>query len=369
MQVTVLGGAGGMGRRAVKDIAEQKDVKQLIIGDMNFAVAHQLAGELNRKQGGKKVKAVYVDANIPETISSAISGSDVVASAIGPYFRYGHMVAEAAVEAGSSIVDICDDFDAVEDILSLNEKAVAKGVTVLTGMGWTPGLSNLLAVKAMQEMDEAKEVYIYWAGSPVGDSGLAVILHTLHIFTGEIPTFKDGKLTYIPAGSEREIIQFYDIGPCTMFHVGHPEPVTMGRFLPGLSKVVLKGGLTSDFLNYLTLVLCKTGLTGTQQGKTNVATVTKKILPLAEPMMKGVETRSAIKVVVKGKKDNRNVSVTYESNADMADLTGLPLAIGTLMIGRKQAGKPGVSPAEALIDCDEFIKEFVDRGVAVYKTG
>lgn len=368
MQITILGGAGGMGSRATADLAGQTDVESLILGDINLEAAVKLANKLNAELGTDKVKPVKVDATSPETLKKAMAGSSAAASAIGPYFKFGHHVINAAIEAGTAIVDICDDFDAVEKILGLNDLAVEKETTVLTGMGWTPGLSNMLAVKGMSELDKTREVNIYWLGSTAGESGNAVILHTLHIFTGMIPTYKNKQLVDIPAGSGKEEVNFSGIGSYSVFHVGHPEPVTLGRFYEDLEKVSLKGGLTSEFLNNVTVKLCRSGLSSSQKGKDRIAYIVAKALKLGSKYIKGEETRSAIKVEIKGSKNGQPASVIYEANADMADLTGLPLSIGTLMLARKEIVKKGVHAPEDVVDFNKFISEMEARGVKIQKT-
>ena len=368
MQITILGGAGGMGSRATADLACQNDIESLILGDINLEAAVSLANRLNAELGTKKIKPVKVDATSPETLEKAMLGSSAAASAIGPYFKFGHHVINAALQAGTPIVDICDDFDAVEKILGLNDLAKEIGTTVLTGMGWTPGLSNLLAAKGMSELDNTREVNIYWLGSTAGESGNAVILHTLHIFTGMIPTYKNKQLVDIPAGSGKEKVNFSEIGTYSMFHVGHPEPVTLARFYEDLEKVSLKGGLTSEFLNNVTVKLCRSGLSSSQKGKDRIAHIVGKVLKLGSKYIKGEETRSAIKVELKGSKDGKPASVTYEARADMADLTGLPLSIGTLMLARKEITKSGVHAPEDVVDCDKFISEMEARGVIIEKT-
>lgn len=55
---------------------------ELIIADININAAENLAAKL-----GEKVKAIYVDANEPKTLVKAIEGSDVVASAMGPFIN------------------------------------------------------------------------------------------------------------------------------------------------------------------------------------------------------------------------------------------------------------------------------------------
>ena len=64
------------------------------------------------------------------------------------------------------------------------------GVTVLTGLGWTPGLSNLLALKGAQQFDLVDEINVAWGSSASDSEGYAVILHTMHIFTGGCPASK-----------------------------------------------------------------------------------------------------------------------------------------------------------------------------------
>jgi len=124
MKIVVLGGAGDMGSRAVKDLAKRTEVEELIIADINIALAEKMAKEL-----GKKVKAVYIDANRPDTLIEAMQNKDVVASAMGPFYKYEKVAVKAALTAGVNYVSICDDYDAVESILPLNEKAKEIGCT------------------------------------------------------------------------------------------------------------------------------------------------------------------------------------------------------------------------------------------------
>ena len=71
--------------------------------------------------------------------------------------------------------------------------------------------------------------------------GLAVILHTLHIFTGKVVSFQDGEFIEVQAGSGKEIVAFpAPLGKITVFHLGHPEPVTLPRYLPGVRRLPSK---------------------------------------------------------------------------------------------------------------------------------
>ena len=106
MQIIVLGGAGDMASRAVRELAAEPDVTAVTVADYNLEAAQRLAAEL-----GEKGTAVRVDANNHEALVAAIQGYDAAASGIGPFYRYEARVARAAVEAGVPYVSLCDDYE------------------------------------------------------------------------------------------------------------------------------------------------------------------------------------------------------------------------------------------------------------------
>lgn len=371
MKVAVFGGAGDMGSRAVRDLARQPQVTKLTIADVNLSGAQKLAEELRPVMGAREIQAVAVDANHPATLVQAMRGHDVVASAVGPFYRYEKTMVEAALEAGVNYVSICDDYDAAQQVLALDSQARSRGLKVLTGLGWTPGLSNVLARKGANELDEVDEINVYWAGSSADSKGFAVVLHTIHIFTGQVPSFQEGKEIKVAAGSGRRRVQFLPpLGEVSMFHLGHPEPVTIPRFIPGVKTVTLMGGLTEEFLNNLAIVITRLGLTNTPGKKQALGRLIKRLLPWLEKIGPSGTPMSGIRVDVKGKKDGRPQHLVYQAVDHMNNLTGVPLAIGALMLGQGQVERTGVfaPEAEGAIDPDAFIAALAERGISVHNT-
>ncbi|MGD9048443.1 MAG: saccharopine dehydrogenase NADP-binding domain-containing protein, partial [Anaerolineae bacterium] len=78
MRIIVLGGAGDMASRAVRELAAEPDVTRVTIADCNLETAERLASEL-----GEKVVATRVDANDQDALVAAIGGHDAAASGIG----------------------------------------------------------------------------------------------------------------------------------------------------------------------------------------------------------------------------------------------------------------------------------------------
>jgi len=198
MKVVVLGGAGDMGSAAVRDLVEFTDVAGVTIADLNSEAALKLAASLK----DARVDVQKVDASSHADLVRVIKGHDVAAGALGPFYRFEKPIVEAALEAGVDYVSICDDHDAVDAVLQLDQAARDKGRRILTGLGWTPGLSNLLARKGYGELEEVESIRVYWAGSAGDSEGFAVILHTIHIFTGMVASFQEGRLVEVKAGSE-----------------------------------------------------------------------------------------------------------------------------------------------------------------------
>lgn len=356
MKIVVLGGAGDMGSEAVRDLANNQEVKEVIVADINFEKAKKIAENI-----GNKVIPSTVDANNQENLIEVIKKGDVALSCIGPFYKFEVKVAKAAIEAGVNYVSICDDFDAAEEVLKLDEEAKRKNVTILTGMGWTPGISNIVALKGARKLGEAETINIAWAGDSEDSEGLAVIKHTYHIFTGMIITFVDGKYLKIPAGSGKEIVEFLPpINKIPVYHLGHPEPVTIPKFLPGVKTVTLKGGLTPPWLNGLAKVLVSLRLTNSVAKRDRLAEWTKRILPYISG--EGLKI-SGLRVDVKGKEG----SYVYKIVDKMRRLTGIPASIGAVMLAKGEITKKGVIAPEACIDPDKFIAELEKRNMKIFE--
>lgn len=359
MNVTILGGAGDMGSQAVIDAARNEEISGVRIADFNLERAEALAESL-----GKKVSAVFVDADAPSSLKEAIAGSDAVLSCIGPFYKYEVKCAQACLEAGIPYVSLCDDFDAAEEIFRLHEQAASKNITMLTGCGWTPGLSNVLARKGIEQMDEAHEVHIAWSGDADDSEGLAVIKHTCHIFTGKIKTFQNGVSMEIPAGSGKTLVEFLPpIGKVYAYHLGHPEPVTFPRFFPQLKTVTLRGVLTPTWLNPLAKFLVALKLTSTPEKKDKTSNFIKKAFGMLKST--GGLKISGLRVDVNGVKGGKKMQHSFLVVDKMKRMTGLPASIALYFLAAKKITQAGVFAPEGCIPVDDFIEELKKRNIKI----
>lgn len=362
MKIVVLGGTGDMGSAVAQDLLEFTDVQQVTIAARNTAAAEKLVSAL----GDARAVVQKIEAASHTDLVRVMQKHDVAAGALGPFYRFEKPLVEAALAAGVDYVSICDDHDAVQAVLPLDRAAASKGRKILTGLGWTPGITNILARKGYDELDNVEKIQVYWAGSTGDSAGLAVILHTLHIFTGKVVSFQDGKFIEVQAGSGKEIVDFpTPLGKITVFHLGHPEPVTLPRYLPGVQAVSLKGGLAENYLHSLAKTIVALGLTSTASRKQKLGTLMKKMLPLF-PTAKD-RSLSGARVDITGVRHGKKVQVTYTTVDRMRRLTGIPLSIGACMLAQGKIKRCGVfgPEAEGAINPDDFLQELARRDIKI----
>lgn len=364
MRIIVLGGAGDMGAEAVKDLVQNPQVQAVTIADLNVQAAQNLARKLNTE----KVQVSQVDATSSDELVKVLVGHDVAAGALGPFYQFEKPIMEAALKAGVDYVSICDDHDAVASVLPLDEKARKQGRRFLTGMGWAPGLSNIVARQGYNELDQVDDISIYWAGSAADAVGLAIILHTLHIFSGDVACFRDGRVITIPAGSGKEKVRFPDpLHDVWTFHLGHPEPITMPQYLPDIGGVCIKGGLVENYINSFARFLNGLGITRSPRRKAILGELMKTLLPLM-PLNKK-RAYCGIWVDVKGQKNGQPLQISFGAVDRIRRLTGISLSIGSFLMGNGHIQRHGVFAPEAdgAIEPQIYIAELEKRGIKVHR--
>src|SRR5436309_11586624 len=156
MRIMVLGGCGAMGSEATRDLAQTSDFEEIVIADADLSRAQSLADEL----GGGRVRAIHADARDEAALTETLRGFDVVANCTT--YHFGLIVTRAAIKARVNYIDLGGLFNTPRQ-LELDEEAKRAGVTICLGCGATPGVTNLMARRAVEQLDEVSEVHIAFA--------------------------------------------------------------------------------------------------------------------------------------------------------------------------------------------------------------
>jgi saccharopine dehydrogenase-like NADP-dependent oxidoreductase len=241
-RVLVLGAAGAQAGACV-DYLLTVEACDLVLADRDESGLRSLADRLGGAAG--RIRVVVVDLVDGDALADAVDGCDVVANFVGPFHRWGALAATAAVAAGAHYVDVCDDDSATRELLELSAPAARAGVTVLTGLGSGPGITNILAGICAGQLDEVVGVEFGWfaSGHP-RSAGPAAFAHLLWGFCTAFGARVDGKDVEVqpfdPAfgGIGRFPEPF---GPLQLWGFPHPEATTFRHFVPGLSTSINRG--------------------------------------------------------------------------------------------------------------------------------
>ena len=371
MKVLVVGGTGGMGQGAARDLIKQEKIDKVILGDINI--------DLDRVQGklkaSDKISLRKIDVNDHQGLVGVIGEVDVVVNCAGPFYKTAVAVARAAVEAKVNYIDICDDYEATEILFASDIDQAAKnaGITVLTGMGSDPGTNNVLVKWYADHLDRVDEISLFWVVS-IAELAGAAWDHSLHMTIGQIPQYLDGQLVHVEGGTGVETAQFLDpLGTCQVRYVGHPQPLTIPRYIKGLKKVEIKGALIPLWVDELIKEQKETGFLSKEPVEVHGTKVTPYDLTLRlwdtipQNRDNGPEA-SGLKVIVKGERNGKQVTYTADIVGRMRPGTGLPASIAALMMEAGDVTVKGVVAPEGCIDPEKFLAALLKRGAKIHQT-
>jgi Saccharopine dehydrogenase NADP binding domain len=233
--VVVLGGTGRTGRRAAETVLREMPGCTVRVVGRDRERAAVAARAL-----GPRAEPAVGDLADPVSLGPALRDAALVVNAAGPFFRHGTAALGAAVRHGCHYVDVCDDWEPLEPLLDLDGAARAAGVVAVLGAGLAPGLTSLLAVRALDAVHAPDHLVVGFAldgtGEPaaagpgtVGPSPLTV--HLMHCVTGTIRHRRDGRLV---DDAPRVPVQLEPLlaGPAHgSWTVGSPEALAVSRRL------------------------------------------------------------------------------------------------------------------------------------------
>jgi saccharopine dehydrogenase (NAD+, L-lysine-forming) len=361
-----------MGQGVARDLIKQEQVKNVVLGDIATDPERVQA----KLRASEKVSLKKVDVNDHAGLIAAIKGADVVINCAGPFYKTAVPVAKAAVEARVNYIDICDDYQGTEILFASEIDGAAKsaGITVLTGMGSDPGTNNVIVRYYADRMDRVDDIALYWVVSIADLSEGAAWDHSLHMITGKVPQFLDGRLEYVEGGTGEETDTFLEpLGTCRVRYVGHPQPLTIPRYIKGVKRVVIKGALIPAWVDDLIKEQKDTGFLSTEPVEIKGVRVVPYDLTLRlwgaipKDRDKG-PAASGLKVIVKGERGGKGITCTADIVGRMAPGTGLPASIAALMMGAGDVQAKGVVAPEGCIDPEKFLAALIGRGARIHQT-
>jgi len=384
LKVLILG-CGAQGSVIATHLAKSPHVNELRLADLSIRKAKSL---VNRLQSDKV--AVYkVNANNLKRLLKVAKKVDVVVNAASYSWSIIENTMEAALTSGAHYVDLAG----IEQI-KFNNKWEDAGLTAIIGMGEDPGITNLLAAKAADEMDAVDEIRMRDWGS-VNSKEMVSSWSPAAAwadFAEEPIIYDHGVFKRVPPFSGEEVYKFPPpIGPQTVTWHAHEEVVSLPLYIKGVKYVDFKLGIPDlTVVRYIiNLGLLSEKYVSVKGRRISPRTVFTSLLPrtlsmdeVEEKIAEGTLTdeQECITVEVKGEKEGQKVEYTayalmnlQEANTLMPGATalsylvGTPAAVATEMLLKGEIKTKGVVAPEGLSrkERNALLTGITERGIKI----
>jgi lysine 6-dehydrogenase len=230
MKAVVLGGGGLTGRCSVRDLATGGVFDSVVAADLDAGLARAAA-----KAAGARATATTIDVRKKTAVVRLLRGADVVVNAV--QYTFNLAVMEAALEARVPYLDFGGLFHMTRRQLALDEAFRRAERVAIPGLGQVPGVSNVLAMQACDDLDRVRSIVIRdgWRDLTVGGPEIS-FTWSPSTFLDEMilpaQVFEDGAYREYPPMSGAEEFEFGPpVGRTRLYRTLHSEPATLPESL------------------------------------------------------------------------------------------------------------------------------------------
>jgi len=379
VRIVVLGGAGIIGRAIARDLADDREIKEIVIADLDLDGARKVAEGLKRP-GATAVKA---DVSDHAGLVALLRGAGAVVNSVQYYFNLPVM--KACLEAKTHYIDLGGLFHTTRKQLELHDEFRKAGLLAVLGLGSCPGIANVQARAVADGFEAVESVRIYNGATPdMGDSlAWAYSIQTIFDEITQPPVvFRNGKFQETAPLGEEELFRFQDPIGVSKVHLSlHSEvatlPLTYGP--KGIKECFFKisfFGYSEKALRQLQF-LAQIGMAGTEAVEVRGAKVRPRDV-LVEVLKRAPQIERTgslgfkdIVTEVRGTRAGKPVVGRVETTCWPHKAWGLsggtllvasPPAIVARWLAKGQVKHAGVLPPEQAVDAAAFFRDLEARG-------
>ncbi len=375
MRALVLGGAGAVCEETVRDLSKFSLFEEIVVADINLQKVRRLIDELD----DERLVAIRFDADDYQAMLRLFPDFDVVVNGL-PY-RYDLSVNKACVECGVNGLDLSSSDPQFE----LHEQAVEKEMIFIPGVGATPGITNMMARRAADVLDQIDEIDIAFAAFRCLAPAPGLLQTTLWEFNPEEPErqavyYEHGSWHPAPPLSGEKIVQFHEhIGAQRVYLVPHDEVNTLPASFPGLKRVAVRGCFPPHVMELMG-VLMRNGLLSSRKvliGDMEIPSIEaiRALLGSNPASFENDIWGYGLVLEASGVRNGRIATCVYRSHHPPASEwggksayfknVGIPLSIGAILIAQGKVSHRGVLPPEVCLPPYEFFEALAQRGIWV----
>ena len=383
--IAVVGGAGAMGRIAVRDLVETAAPRvKILIADRDGRAAKRLARAC---AGGARARGIEVDVNQVAPTAHALRGAFAIINCC--HHDLNLVVMEAALRAGAHYCDLGGLFHVTRRQLELDARFRRADRLALLGIGAAPGVVNVMARAAADDMERVDEIHILVGGidrTPGREPGLLGVSYSIQTVLDEASRpaaiFTSGKFAFVAPMSDPQAVRFP--APVGLRHPArtlHSEVATLpltyrAKGIREVSFRIAFSDALADRLRFLHAL----GMTATAPIIVGKAKVAPRDLLIA--LLRRLPTQAAggppdeyevLRVVVRGARGGQAVEEVLDCHvpgikawAMGVDVdTGCPPSIAMQLLHAGAITARGVLAPEQAIPAAPFFAELKKRGMTI----
>jgi lysine 6-dehydrogenase len=407
MKILVFGGSGKIGAAVAWDLVRREEVATVGLVGRNEKSLRATSDWI----GSPKIQIHKLDVLDLKATAELMEKYDVGISTL-PDRRTSYALLDTAISARLDLVDVLEEYhrrpdpDEIEGLVipegmtlneygdHLHERAINNGVTFLDGIGFAPGISNIMVGEAIRKLDQAETAVARVGGIPSKAASKQHPLkymitwafeHVLREYMVNLLVLKEGNVVSVEAGTELERFQF------DKFEINETLECAI---TPGMPSIIYTRSELREFAEKTVRwpghwqgvqTLKETGMLDLDPVEIGGVKISPRefLLAVLSPKLLPREGDTDVCVMwntVTGSKDGKLYSIdsylwdeadTVNKISSMERVTGFAAAIGALLIGRGEITATGLVPPE---ECfygqayDSFIKEIEKHGIQILET-
>lgn len=380
MKFLVLG-AGAQGSATAYDLLRRDEVEAVVLADQRSGPVQPFLEPLV----GERLETVALDATDLDAVRGAMEGVHAVACAL-PYFLNLEMT-RLAVEAGVHFCDLGGNTEIVEAQRELDAQASEKGVSVVPDCGLAPGMVNILAQAAMDELDETASVQILVGGlpqdpePPLNYQIVYSMEGVLDYYTAEALVLEEGELARKEALTGVEEVEFPDpVGRLEAFYTAGGISTLPLRYRGEVRRMEYK---TLRYPGHAAIMraIRDLGLLDTEAVEVDGCEVVPRrlFIDLVSPRLRrpGGRDLVAMRVEVEGTRHEVEKTIRFDlldrydeetGITAMMRTTGYSLALTSLMQADGRVRETGVRTPDEAVPPEIYLSGLAARGIHVERT-
>jgi len=361
--VLILGGYGNFGKRIAFALA--KAGVPVIIAGRNEDKANTLIQEIRESYPDASIEIAIFDIN--KTLSDELEKllPKVVINTCGPFQLCDYSVAETCIKYNVNYIDLSYGREFVFNIKSLDQKAKAAGVLVVSGASTVPGLSSAVLENFKNEFSEIDSLIYGISPGQKANRGLATTRSIMTYVGKPLKPFAGNKNAYGWQNIYRQI--YPELGSRWMANCEVPDLDLLPEHY-GIKSIRFSAGMELGFMHigiWLMSWLVRLGL------PLNLEKRSAFLLNLSNKFDIFGSPDGGMHIIMKGKdKNGKPKEIKWFIIAKEGDGPQIPTIPAIILAKKLAAGEiieAGAKPCVGLVKLDEYLDELKDFDIHTIK--